>query len=200
MTQPTPTDYPIYRNILLVLVRGVAVLALAVVFLLAMVVFAIRTPPGAETASRTIAALMAVVAIVLAWIGIRTIGSRITVTSDGVFVHTVFRRCQFISWTSIADFDLISASRLNNQFTRAAVAIAVIQRHQYERRSERGHERRIGPLYCIGVSFTERSPAATTMLEALRSELRIRQPAGVDQPLDIHAERPIRRDRPDDPS
>lgn len=89
MTQPTPTDYPVYRNILLALLRGVAVLTLAVVFLLAMIVFAIRTPPGAETASRTIAAIMAVVAIVLAWIGIRTIGSRITVNSDGVFVHTV---------------------------------------------------------------------------------------------------------------
>jgi hypothetical protein len=164
VTQELPPTPMVYRNVVLVLVRGGAVLLVALVILLGMIMYAITTLPHAGTASRITAAVATVIALLLVWLAIRTIGSRITATADGVFVHTVFRRCQYLPWTSVTGFELIPAPRFNNRFTRSAVAIAVI----------RSHERK--PAYCLGASFTQPSPAADAMVEALRSEQCHRQP------------------------
>jgi Bacterial PH domain len=156
MTKPAAQRI-VYRNIAVVLVRGGAVLAVALVLLLGMVMYAFTTFRHADTTSRTAAAFMVLIAALLIWIAIRIVGSRISADPDGVFVHTVFRPCKYISWDDITGFELVPARRLNNLFTRSAVAIAVM------RTSERT------PLYCVGASFTERCAAAESMLEALRA-------------------------------
>jgi hypothetical protein len=89
------------------------------------------------------------------------IGSRITTTGAGVFVHSVFRSCVFVPWDAVAGFELIRAPRLDSQFSRQSAAIAVNRRHQ-------------DTVYCLGASFTEPKAAAAGMLEALQTEQRRR--------------------------
>ncbi len=164
MSEP-PAERVVYRNILLVFIRGGIILLPAVVITVSMIMYAATTLPHADATSKTTAAVTVLIAAALIWLAIRTIGSRITVTGEGLFVHTVFRRCQFQFWDSITGFELIRATRFDNRFTRSAVAIAVTRSHQHK------------PVYCLGASFSGPSPAADTMLRALQSEQRHRQPA-----------------------
>jgi hypothetical protein len=62
-----------------------------------------------------------------------------------------------VPWEQVADIQLIPAPRLNNQFTRTSVAVAVLRD---------GHR----PAYCLGASFDGPSPAAETMLRDLAAE------------------------------
>jgi len=156
MTEPE-AQRTIYRNIVVVLVRGGAVLAVALVLLLGMLMYAFTTFPHADSTSSIAAVIGTLIAALLIWLAVRIVGSRISADQDGVFVHTVFRPCKYIPWGDITGFELIPARRLNNQFTRSAVAIAVMRTGQRK------------PLYCLGASFTERSAAAESMLEALRA-------------------------------
>jgi hypothetical protein len=161
MTSP-PAQRTVYRNVLLVMVRGGALLTVSFFLLLAVIIAAVLGP-SFDTASWTGVGVFTLIGALLVLLAIRTIGSRITAGSDGVFVHTVFHTCQYLAWDNIAGFELIPAPRLNNQFTRSAVAIAVIRPHQRK------------PLYCLGASFTQPSAAAGTMLEALRASQRTAQ-------------------------
>jgi len=146
-----------YRNIVLVLIRGGITLAPSVVILSSMVLYVTQTLPTADAASKTAAAVAVALSLLGAWLAVRIVGSRITAGPDGLFVHRVLRRCQYVPWQDVTGFKLIPAARLNNGFTRSAVAVAVLRDCQR-------------PLYCLGASFSEPSPAANNMLDALRSE------------------------------
>jgi hypothetical protein len=145
-----------YRNILLVLVRGGAAALAGVLFMVIASVALIFAPEGAIP-RLGFAAVMALLGAILILLAVRIIGSRMTTVPDGVFVHTVFRRCVFVPWAEVTDVRLIPAPRLRNQFARDQVAVAIF----------RGHRRR---LLCLGASFEEPSPAADTMLRSLRAE------------------------------
>jgi hypothetical protein len=157
-----PADRAVYRNVLLVMVRGGALLTVSFFLLLAVIIAAVLGP-SFDTARWSVAGVGVGIVALLVLLAIRTVGSRITAGPDGVFVHTVFRTCQYLPWTNITGFELIPAPRLNNQFTRSAVAIAVIRPHEHK------------PLYCLGASFAQPSPAADAMLEALRASQRAAQ-------------------------
>jgi hypothetical protein len=161
MTAP-PAQRTVYRNVLLVMVRGGALLTVSFFLLLAVTIAAVLGPTF-DTYSWTAVGVFAFIAALLVLLAIRTIGSRITAGPDGVFVHAVFRARQHVPWNTITGFELIPVPRLNSQLTRSAVAIAIIRPDQHK------------PLYCLGASFTQPSPAAETMLEALRDSQRTAQ-------------------------
>ena len=155
---PQPSDpYRVYRNIVLVVVRGGASMLLGVMLILSFALAATQMPSGDTALRLSAVAVMAGIGAILIWLGIRIIGSRISAGSDGLFIHTVFRRCRFVPWGQVTGFQLVPAPRLNNQFTRTSVTVAVLRAHH-------------GPLYCLGASFSEPSPAADAMLQSLQAE------------------------------
>lgn len=116
--------------------------------------------PTAEgrDAGAILIAVFAAATVTLAWLGWRLVGSGIFSGPDGVAIRRVLRRRAWLPWSEVACFDLTRARRLDNQFTRQSVAIAILAA---DRRK---------PLYCIGASFTAPQPAADQMLNALRND------------------------------
>jgi hypothetical protein len=151
------SPYRVYRNILLVLIRGVITALPGVVILLCAPLYATHTLPGADATSKITAAVAAGIAVLLLWIAVRVVGSRISAGPDGLYVYRVFRRRRYVPWEDATGFRLIRAPRFDNRFTRSAVAVAVLPDQR-------------PPLYCLGASFTEPSKSADTMLSALQSE------------------------------
>jgi hypothetical protein len=150
--------YRIYRSIIRVLVRGGACILAGMFLILSFGAAGVFAMPQGDTASRlgAVAVMMGIGALLI-WLGVRMIGSRIAAGPDGIVIHRAFRRRQFVPWEQAADIELIPTSRLNNQFTRTSVAVAVLRN---------GHR----PAYCLGASFDEPSQAAETMLYDLRAE------------------------------
>lgn len=60
-------------------------------------------------------------------------------------------------WEDITGLTLTPTPRFNNRFTRSAVAVAIMRRHEQ-------------PIYCLGASFAEPSSAADSMLGELQSQ------------------------------
>jgi hypothetical protein len=97
-----PADRAVYRNVLLVMVRGGALLTLSFFLLLAVIIAAVLGP-SFDTTRWTVAGVGVGIVGLLVLLAIRTVGSRTTAGPDGVFVHTVFRACQYLRWPTSQD-------------------------------------------------------------------------------------------------
>src|SRR5215469_4358050 len=151
------SPYRIYRNILLVVFRGGLVLLTGAFFVVGMALAAILVVPDYHAVRLTGLAAVAGIGLILGWLGIRMIGSRISASRDGLLIHRVLRRRAYVPWDQVTGIQLTPARRLRTNFAPDPVAIMV---HRAGRR----------PLYCLGASFAEPSPAASQMLTSVQAE------------------------------
>jgi hypothetical protein len=155
------TSYHLYRNSTLIRVRATTLWVLGGLILTWIAVFATRFPHQSTASRRDTVditlAVLAAIGLILIWLGLRVARSGIMAGPRELSIRRVLRPRTRLPWAEVVGFDIVRARRFDNQFTRSAVAIAVLRNARK-------------PLYCIGASFAEPQPAADQMITALRND------------------------------